>query len=54
MHKNSQASRELAIQQGELVKQLQDKINLTKNTTVDMAIFQAQVLEVHEKPESTQ
>jgi ABC-type phosphate transport system auxiliary subunit len=30
MHKNSQASRELAIQQGELVKQLQAKINLTE------------------------
>jgi hypothetical protein len=54
MHKNSQASRELAIQQGELVKQLQAKINLTENTTVDMAIFQAQALEVHEKLESTQ
>jgi hypothetical protein len=54
MHKNSQASRELAIQQGELVKQLQAKINLTENTTVDMAVFQAQALEVHEKLESTQ
>jgi ABC-type phosphate transport system auxiliary subunit len=33
MHKNLQASRELAIQQGELVKQLHAKINLTENTT---------------------
>ena len=41
MHKNSQASRELAIQQGELVEQLQAKINLTENKEVDMAFFQA-------------
>jgi hypothetical protein len=51
MHKNSQASRELAIQQGELVKQLQVKINLTENMTVDMAVFQARALDVHEKLE---
>jgi signal transduction histidine kinase len=44
----------MAIQQEELVKQLQAKINLTENTVVDMEIFQAQALEVHEKLESTQ
>jgi ABC-type phosphate transport system auxiliary subunit len=49
MHKNSQASRELAIQQEELVKQLQAKLNLTKNATVDISYFQAQALEVLEK-----
>jgi hypothetical protein len=54
MHKNAQASREWAIQQGELVKQLQAKINLTENTTVDMVVFQAQALEVCEKLEATQ
>jgi hypothetical protein len=37
-----------------LVKQLQAKINLTENTIVDMASFQAHALEVHEKLESTQ
>ena len=41
MHKNSQASRELAIKQEELVKQRQAKVNLTENTTMDMVIFQA-------------
>ena len=41
MHKNAKVSRELAIQQGELVEQLQAKINLTENKEVDMAFFQA-------------
>jgi hypothetical protein len=36
------------------VKQLQAKINLTENMTMDMAVFQAQALEVHEKLESVQ
>jgi hypothetical protein len=40
MHKHSLGSRELAIQHAELVKQLQAKMNLTENTTVDMAVFQ--------------
>jgi hypothetical protein len=40
--------------QGELVKQLQAKINIIENTAVDMAIFQAHALEVHEKMESSQ
>jgi hypothetical protein len=39
MSKNSQASREVVIQHGELVKQLQGKINLTENMSVDLAIF---------------
>jgi hypothetical protein len=54
MHRNSQSSRELTIQQEELVKQLQAKINLTENTAVDMVSFQAQTIEAHEKLESTQ
>ena len=54
MHKNSQASRELVIKREELVKQLQAKVNLTENMIVDMEIFQAQALEVHEKMESAQ
>jgi hypothetical protein len=37
-----------------LVKQLHAKINLTKNTTLDMAVFQAHALEVREKLKSTQ
>ena len=53
MHRNSHASRELAIQQGELVKQLQAKIKFTENMVVDMVVFQAQALEVHKKLEST-
>jgi len=54
IHKNSQANRELAIQQGELVKQLQAKIDLAEKMAMDMAVFQAQALEVHEKLESTE
>jgi hypothetical protein len=54
MHKNAQESREWAIQQGELVKQLQSKIILTENTAVDMEVFQAQALEVRGKLESAQ
>jgi hypothetical protein len=54
MHKNAHASREWASQQGELVKRLQAKINLTENTAVYMEVFQAQALEVYEKIESTQ
>jgi hypothetical protein len=49
MHKNSQESREMAIQQEELVKQLQAKLNLNKNAIVDISSFQAQALEVLEK-----
>jgi signal transduction histidine kinase len=54
MHKNSQESREMATQQGELVKQLQAKINLIENTAVDIEVFQAQTSEVHMKLESAQ
>jgi hypothetical protein len=49
MHKNTQASREWAFQQGELVKQLQDIIKLTENTAIDMRVFQEKALEVCEK-----
>jgi hypothetical protein len=54
LHRNSQANRELTIQREELVKQLQAKINTIENTTVNVAVFQAQALEVQEKLESTQ
>jgi ABC-type phosphate transport system auxiliary subunit len=54
LYQNSQANRELATQQEELIKQLQAKIDLAEGTTVEMAIFQAQALEVHEKMESSQ
>jgi hypothetical protein len=51
LHKNSQDNREMAIQQGELIKQLQAKIDLSKVTTVEMETFQDEALEVHEKME---
>jgi hypothetical protein len=44
----------LVTQQEELIKKLQANIYLAEGTTIDMAAFQAQALEVHEKPESTQ
>jgi hypothetical protein len=43
-----------AIQQSELVKQLQAKVNLTENMVIDITVFQAQALEVCKKLESTQ
>jgi hypothetical protein len=54
MHMNVQESREWASQQGELVKLLQEKINLTENMTVDMVFFQTQALEVRKTLESAQ
>jgi predicted RNase H-like nuclease (RuvC/YqgF family) len=54
MHKNVQASRGQAIQQSELVKQLQDKVSLTENMVIDITVFQAQALEVCKKLESVQ
>jgi hypothetical protein len=44
----------LVTQHEELVKKLQAKIELVEGTIVDMAFFQAQALEVHEKLESAQ
>jgi ribosomal protein L7/L12 len=54
LHQNSQANRGLVTQHEELIKKLQAKLDLTEGTTVDMASFQAQALEVHEKLEITQ
>ena len=54
IHKNSQANRELAVQQEELVKQLQSKINSIENTVVNVVVFQARALEVQEKLESVE
>jgi hypothetical protein len=54
MHKNVQASEGRAIQQEELVKQLQAKVNSTENMVVDLAVFQAHALEVRKKLEITQ
>jgi cell division septum initiation protein DivIVA len=51
MHKNVQASEGRAIQQGELVKQLQAKVKLTENMVIDITIFQAQAVEVCKKLE---
>lgn len=44
----------MVTQQEELIKQLQAKIDLTEGTVVEMAAFQTQALEVHEKLESAQ
>jgi hypothetical protein len=41
MHKNVHASIGQAIQQSELVKQLQDKVSLTENMVIDIIFFQA-------------
>ena len=49
LHQNSQDNRELATQQEELIKQLKANVYLVEGTIVDMAYFQAQSLEVHEK-----
>jgi hypothetical protein len=54
LYQNSQANRELSTQHEELIKQLQEKIDLVEGTTVEMETFQAQALEVHEKLESSQ
>ena len=42
------------IQQDELVKQLQDKVSSTEKMVVDIAVFQAQALEVLKKLEIAQ
>jgi hypothetical protein len=52
MHKNAQASKGQAIQQSELVKQIQAKVSLTGNMVIDIVVFQAQALEVCKKLES--
>jgi hypothetical protein len=54
MHKNVQASEGWAIQQDELVKQLQAKVSSTENMVVDIAVFQAHALEVRKKLEIAQ
>jgi hypothetical protein len=54
MQKNVHASEGRAIQQGELVKQLQAKVNLTKDMVIDIIVFQAQAFEVCKKMESVQ
>jgi hypothetical protein len=54
MHEKMQVSERQTIQQDELVKQLQDKVNSTKKMVVDIVLFQAQALEVLKKLEITQ
>jgi len=54
MHKNVQVSERQAIEQDDLVNQLQDKVNYTEKMVVDMAVFQAQALEVLKKLEIAQ
>jgi hypothetical protein len=54
MQRNVQASEGWAIQQGELVKQLQAKVKLTENMVIDITVFQAQAVEICEKLELAQ
>jgi uncharacterized protein YigA (DUF484 family) len=54
LYQNSQANRELATQWEELIRKLQAKIDLAESTTMEMATFQSQAMEVHEKMESIQ
>jgi hypothetical protein len=54
MHKNMQVSERQTIQQDELIKQLQDKVSSTEKMVVDIALFQAQALEVLKKLEIAQ
>jgi hypothetical protein len=54
MHKKMQVRERQTIQQDELVKQLQDKVSSTEKMVVDIALFQAQALEVLKKLEITQ
>ena len=49
-----QAIQGQVIQQEELVKQLQDKLSSTESQVVNITIFQAQALEVHQKLEAEQ
>jgi hypothetical protein len=53
MYKNVQKSRVKAIQQSELVNQLQAKEILTESMVIDITVFQDQELEVCKKLEST-
>jgi hypothetical protein len=54
MYKKMQASQGQVIKQEELVKQLQDKLSSTESQVVNITIFQAQALEVHQKLEAEQ
>jgi hypothetical protein len=54
MYKKMQASQGQVIQQEELVKQLQDKLSSTESQVVNLTVFQAQALEVHQKLEAEQ
>jgi hypothetical protein len=54
MHKNMQESERQTIQQDELIKQLQVKVSSTEKMVVDIALFQAQALEVLKKLEIAQ
>jgi hypothetical protein len=49
-----QVSERWTIQQDELIKQLQDKVNSNEKMVVDIALFQAQALEVLKKLEIAQ
>ena len=54
IHNNMQVIKRRTIQQDELVKQLQDKVNSTEKMVVDIAPFQPQALEVLKKLEMAQ
>jgi hypothetical protein len=54
MYKKMQASQGQVIQQEELARQLQDRLNSIQNQVIDLKKFQAQALEVHMKIEAEQ
>jgi hypothetical protein len=54
MHRNIQASQGRATQQDDLVRQLQVEVSSTENMIVDIAVFQAQALEVQKELEVAQ
>jgi hypothetical protein len=54
MYKKMQAIQGQVIQQGELARQLQDKLNSIQNHVIDLTVFQAHALEVHMKIEAEQ
>ena len=54
LHHNSQANKGLIMQQEELIKQLQARLDLIEGRSVEISSFQTQALEVNEKLEIAQ
>jgi hypothetical protein len=54
IYQSSQTSKGLITQRDNLIEQLQEKLDLTKNTTIDITSFKTQALEIKEKLEVVQ